>query len=104
MDLQYIKRAPVVDSVVLYKLMSLAANDRASNQVRAVAFQKLDELNKKIREKGQDIVMLPIDINLNETIITNLKKYYGINSTPAIIVNDKVFQGRVFNSEELLPT
>jgi hypothetical protein len=34
----------VVDSVVLHGMMSLAANDRASNQVRAIAFLKLDEL------------------------------------------------------------
>lgn len=34
----------VVDSAVLHGLMSLAANNRASNQVRAIAFQKLGEL------------------------------------------------------------
>jgi len=66
--------------------------------------EELDELNKQVRAKGKDIVMFPIDFYLNETIVKNLKKYYGINTTPAIIVNDKVFQGRLFNSEELLPT
>lgn len=34
----------VVNTVVLHKLMALAANERASNQVRAIAELKLDEL------------------------------------------------------------
>jgi Met-zincin/Domain of unknown function (DUF5117) len=34
----------VVDSTVLYDLMSLSANDKASPQSRAIAFLKLDEL------------------------------------------------------------
>jgi hypothetical protein len=34
----------VVDNVVLYDLMTLAGNERASDQVRAIASQRLDEL------------------------------------------------------------
>ncbi len=47
----------VVDSVVLHGMMSLAANDRASNQVRAIAYLKLDELKDWLAgqiEKEQD--------------------------------------------------
>lgn len=65
--------------------------------------EQLDHLNKKIRESGREIIMFPIDFNLNEPIVVNLKKYYGINSTPAIIINDKVFQGRLFTAEEIYP-
>jgi len=36
----------VVDNVVLYDLMALAGNERASDEVRAVAWLKLDELKK----------------------------------------------------------
>jgi len=64
--------------------------------------EQLDELNRKVIAQGKDIVMFPIDFYMNETIITNLKKYYGIQSTPAVIINNKVFQGRLFSSEELL--
>jgi Met-zincin/Domain of unknown function (DUF5117) len=38
--------AKVVDNVVLYELMALAANERASDEARAVASLKLDELKK----------------------------------------------------------
>ena len=40
-----------VDNVVLYRLMSLAANQGASGQVRAVAFMKLDELKNWLKEQ-----------------------------------------------------
>jgi hypothetical protein len=35
-----------VDDVVLYRLLSLASNDAASEQTRAIAFSKLDDLRK----------------------------------------------------------
>lgn len=63
--------------------------------------EQLDELNRKIKASGKDIVMFPIDFNMDEPIVSNLKKYYGISSTPAIIINDKVFQGRLFTAKEL---
>lgn len=66
--------------------------------------EQLDKLNEKAKALNKEIVMFPIDFYLDNPIVTNLKKYYGINSTPAIIVNDKVFQGRLFSSDELLPT
>ena len=65
--------------------------------------EQLDKLNEKARASNMDIVMFPIDFCLDDSIVINLKKYYGINSTPAIIINDKVFQGRLFDSEELFP-
>ena len=33
-----------------------------------------------------------------------LKKFYSINSTPAVIINNKVHQGRLFTTDELLPS
>ena len=50
----------VVNNVVLYHLISLAANEDATSQVRAIAFLKLDELknwmmnNKKETEKDEN--------------------------------------------------
>ena len=46
--------------------------------------------------------LVSIDFYLNETIVANLKKFYGINETPALIINDQVFQGRLFKAEELV--
>ena len=63
--------------------------------------EEIDRLSKKIAAARSDMIMFPIDFNSNQTIILNLKEFYGINSTPAIIINDKVFQGRLFTAEEL---
>ena len=40
-----------IDDVVLYRLLSLAANDAASEQARAIAFAKLDDLRKFVGER-----------------------------------------------------
>jgi hypothetical protein len=45
----------VIDNVVLYHLMSLAANENASEQVRAVAFLKLDELKNWLTEQMKQV-------------------------------------------------
>jgi hypothetical protein len=44
----------VVNMLTLYYLMNLASNDKAAYQVRAIAYQKLDQLKDwlKIQEKG----------------------------------------------------
>jgi hypothetical protein len=65
--------------------------------------EELDKLSIKVRNQDKDTVLFPIDFYLNETIVKNLEEYYKINSTPALIINDKVFQGRLFKAEELLP-
>ena len=66
--------------------------------------EQLDKLSREISRQGKDMIMFPIDFYMNETIISNLKEYYGVTTTPAIVVNDQVFQGRLFSYEELLPT
>jgi thiol-disulfide isomerase/thioredoxin len=64
--------------------------------------EQLDVVNKELEKLGIDIVMFPIDYNSNEQIISNLKKYYKIKSTPAIIINDNILQGRLFEADEIL--
>lgn len=44
----------VVDGVVLYHLMALAANDKATEQARAVAYLKLDELKDWLGRRVKD--------------------------------------------------
>jgi len=63
--------------------------------------EQLDILGKNINHRGREIIMFPIDFYMKEPIVENLKKYYGIKSTPAIIINDKVLQGRLFTANEL---
>lgn len=64
--------------------------------------EQIDILNKKIKALDTNLIMFPVDFDSNQTIIKALKKYYNIKSTPAIIINDKVFQGRLFSSTELM--
>lgn len=64
--------------------------------------EQIDELSRRIKNSGSSLIMFPIDSNSNQSIVKTLKIYYGIKSTPAVIVNDKVFQGRIFNAGELI--
>ena len=66
--------------------------------------EELDELSKRARAAGIDMVVFPIDFYMKENIVANLKDYYKINSTPALILNDEVFQGRLFTAQELFPS
>ena len=63
--------------------------------------EQIDRLSRRISSAGSSLIMFPVDINSGQGIVKNLKVYYKINSTPAVIVNDKLFQGRVFKAEEL---
>ncbi|MBS3131575.1 hypothetical protein J4212_04040 [Candidatus Woesearchaeota archaeon] len=64
--------------------------------------EQIDELNRQLSAKGSDIIMFPIDFSSREPLIRNLEAYYRINSTPAIVLNGRVMQGRLFTSGELL--
>ena len=63
--------------------------------------EQLDILGNNIKQQGREMIMFPIDFYLEEPIVENLKKYYDIKSTPAIIINDMVLQGRLFTANEL---
>lgn len=63
--------------------------------------EQIDKLNRLVSESGRDLIMFPMDFDSEDPLITNLKRFYGINSTPAVIINDQVFQGRLFTAEEL---
>src|SRR3989338_1029782 len=64
--------------------------------------EQLDVLGNKIKQQGREMIMFPIDFYMEEPIVENLRKYYNINSTPAIIINDHVMQGRLFTAGEML--
>jgi hypothetical protein len=66
--------------------------------------EQIDRLNAMVKQKGADIIMFPIDFQSNNILIRNLKQFYSISSVPALIINDKVYQGRLFTAEELLPS
>lgn len=64
--------------------------------------EQIDKLHSKVVEMGKEIIMFPIDFNSKDITINNIKKFYSINSTPALILNNEVYQGRLYTSDELL--
>lgn len=64
--------------------------------------EQLDKFSPTLREEGIDVIIFTIDLYSDESVVKFLKQHYGINSTPALLLNNKLYQGRVFNSEELL--
>jgi hypothetical protein len=63
--------------------------------------EQLDKLNSLLTTSGKKVMIFTIDFDSDQEIISSIKKHYKINSTPAIIINDKVFQGRVFSDHDL---
>jgi hypothetical protein len=56
--------ANAVDEVVLYDLLALAANDRASDQVRAVAWSKIKELWAWLKSPSELAKAMPINAHV----------------------------------------
>ena len=63
--------------------------------------EQLDQLNSNLTKSGKKVMIFTIDFDSDQAIVRSIEKHYKINSTPAVIINDKVFQGRVFTPEEL---
>lgn len=64
--------------------------------------EELDLLQSNNTELKQKIVVFTVDMDSEEITIKNLKEFYNITSTPALIVNNKVLQGRLFSKQEIL--
>jgi hypothetical protein len=64
--------------------------------------ERLDDLRSISVEDGKRLIVFTVDINSEEPMISYLKQYYKINSTPAMIINDQVFQGRIFYPDEII--
>src|SRR5208283_340368 len=56
--------ANAVDEVVLYDLMALAANERASDQVRALAWSKLKELWAWLKSPSELEKAMPLNAHV----------------------------------------
>ncbi|MFH1174209.1 MAG: hypothetical protein V1725_03695 [archaeon] len=63
--------------------------------------KELDDIQRRALAEKKDILVLTVDSDADEIIIKTLKQYYGITSTPAIIIGNRVFQGRVFTADQL---
>ncbi len=85
------------DSSMVYALNFYSENCTA-------CVRQADENERFLRMvsgKGSEIILFPININSQEPIVQLIKEFYGINRTPAILVDEDLYQGRVFTAEEL---
>ncbi|MBW2992581.1 hypothetical protein KY345_05165 [Candidatus Woesearchaeota archaeon] len=64
--------------------------------------EQIDKFGPALGEDGVDVLIFTIDLYSDEPIVKFLREYYEIDSTPALLLNDKVYQGRIFTAEELL--
>ena len=47
-------------------------------------------------------MLFTVDANAQDPMILFLKGYYNITALPAVVLQDRVRQGRLFTAEELL--
>ncbi len=58
--------------------------------------EELDIVQRHIANETMRAFVFTIDADSPEIILSSIKTYYNITSEPAVIVREKVFQGRVF--------
>lgn len=63
--------------------------------------EELDKLKSEFANMGKDFIVFTVDSASTSSLIKHLKDYYNINSTPAVVINDVTFQGRLFSVGEL---
>jgi hypothetical protein len=62
----------------------------------------LDSLKDDLLELNKTAIVFTIDYNYPEPALELIKEYYQVNAVPAIVVNNKVLQGRLFSKNEIL--
>jgi hypothetical protein len=60
------------------------------------------ELDRLKTLSGQEVVVFSVDSGVKHQLLSQMVRYYGITSIPAVIINGKAVQGRVAKAEELL--
>jgi hypothetical protein len=65
--------------------------------------EQLDFFKDNLTKQGKQVLIFTVDAQSDEPMIQYLMTYYGISSLPALVINDQVYQGRLYTAEELLP-
>lgn len=64
--------------------------------------EALDQAKSMIQDDGFTIVSFAIDANAGEPTVELIEQYYGVTETPALIIGEEAYQGRVYSATELL--
>jgi uncharacterized membrane protein len=62
----------------------------------------LDRVREELREEEKEVIVFTIDYNQEEQSLPLIKEYYELESVPAMVIKEKVLQGRLFSQEEIL--
>ncbi|RME30758.1 hypothetical protein D6789_04665 [Candidatus Woesearchaeota archaeon] len=63
--------------------------------------EELDTFTLSLQREGKDVMLFTIDADSDDPLINIIKNYYSITAVPALIINDNVYQGRVFTANQL---
>jgi len=61
--------------------------------------EELDTLPNDVPDK--EVMIFTIDYNANVAMVNYIKDFYEIKTVPAILMNSRVYKGRLFEKEEL---
>jgi len=64
--------------------------------------EELDKLKAFLEEKNKSLIVFTVDYSQEEPSLEIIREYYGIRSVPAIVINERVLQGRLFSQNEVL--
>ncbi|KYK25720.1 hypothetical protein AYK26_01755 [Euryarchaeota archaeon SM23-78] len=64
--------------------------------------EALDQLKDALLILNKTVIVFTLDFNYPEASLELVKQYFQVKEVPAIIINDRVLQGRLFTSNEIL--
>lgn len=64
--------------------------------------EQLDEVNRRLRQEERDVLLFTIDYNADNLVLDFLKQYYNMTETPAILVDDELYQGELYQASQII--
>lgn len=64
--------------------------------------EQLDIFTYALDRLGRDVMLFTVDADADDSVLDMIRSHYQVNETPAIIVNDRVRQGKLYTADELL--
>ncbi|MBL7206176.1 MAG: hypothetical protein ISS36_01095 [Candidatus Aenigmarchaeota archaeon] len=107
-EYEEVKREYMLVSLRVW-LLSTIAKDRCKENIVPILYFYSKNCTKcieqgsvldSIRDDVENIAIFTIDLNLDETIVETIKESYVIKETPALIINNYLYEGFI-NSTEL---
>jgi len=62
----------------------------------------LDTVKKQLKNMKKNVLVFTIDLNQDEPSVRLIRDYYNVSHVPALIINERVLQGKLFTKEEII--